>query len=122
MAAGIRDVGIFQELLREGGDLTVTEDSTGETALIRAADCQDRLIVGVILAHGSRGFATLLVQQVRGGRQGDSATALHLAAAHGVVDICRDLLEATADANALDRQSHMPLHGHVHSYGSLDDQ
>merc|ERR1712129_479001 len=85
-------------------------DLTGETALTRAADCGDRLIVGIILQQGSCESQRLLVQRARSGPQGDSATALHLAAAaNGCVDIYRDLLDAVADPNALDRQNHTAL-------------
>jgi ankyrin repeat protein len=111
MAAGIRDVGIFQELLREGGDVMVADDVTGDTALIRAASIGDELTVGIILGRGSHEHQKLLVQRSRVGLQGDGATALHLAAAIGFVKICRDLLEADAEPNALDKSDHMPLYG-----------
>lgn len=77
-------------------------------------DCGDVLIVGSILRRGSREFKKLLVQRSRMGPHGDGATALHLAAAHGYLDICRDILDADADPNAFDRKHHMPLHRAAH--------
>lgn len=124
LAAGIKDATLFEALLREGGDPTAADDVTGETALTRAADCGNDQVVGVLLGRGSRDFRRSLVQWARAGPQGDGATALHLAAARGFLDICRQLLDTLGDPNAQDRGGVTPLHAaargdHVKTAGLL---